>query len=127
MSENFDILTRVRDALGGIEGVETSSIGLEANITADDYPMVRIVPSEISAADTPSEEEMGILIYYGALAHGSTKNDLEAQYSWLLDMEAKIKTAMDEGVGWSATWRDTVLDEDRVPGYKLFASRFVVT
>jgi hypothetical protein len=30
------------------------------------------------------------------------------------------------GQGWRAQWIETVWDEDRVPGFKLFASRFEV-
>jgi len=42
-------------------------------------------------------------------------------------MEARIKRSMDDSIGWSATWKDTELDEDRVPDYKLFVSRYTVT
>ena len=41
-------------------------------------------------------------------------------------MEQTIKATVRSGQDHFADWQDTVLDEDQLPGYKLFASRFVV-
>lgn len=40
-------------------------------------------------------------------------------------MEEKVKEAVVPGRDYFSKWVDTVLDEDRLPGFKLFASRFV--
>jgi len=65
-------------------------------------------------------------VYYGELAHPFNEGGIEAQYEWLLEMEQRIKTALIPGAGWISRWQETILDEDRLPGYKLFVSRFVV-
>ena len=70
---------------------------------------------------------MDLLIYYGELPHEFESGGIEKQYEWLLAMERRIRDALIPSVGWFAEWRETVLDEDRPPGYKLFASRFVVS
>ena len=45
------MLESLRDALAGVPGVQSCKVGLEDNITPDDYPIIRIVPSQASAVD----------------------------------------------------------------------------
>jgi hypothetical protein len=69
---------------------------------------------------------MEILIYYGEMVRPLNEGGLDDQLEWLLAMEDKIKTAVIPGQGWRARWIETVWDEDRIPGLKIFASRFEV-
>ena len=117
-------IIKLRDALAAISGVATCKIGLEVNITAADYPMIRIVPSEFRRGEKTTQS-LSVLVYYGEKAHDFEPGGIEAQYEWLFAMEAQIKNAA-ISCGARVLWQDTVLDEDRVPGYKLFASRFTM-
>jgi len=125
---DYEQLTGIKTALAAIPGVSTCKIGLEPNITADDYPIIRIVPSVIRPRNGRDfrRSEMEIIVYYGELAQPFEAGGIEAQYQFLLDTERAIMAAISPGAGWSARWRETILDEDRQPGYKLFASRFVI-
>ena len=118
-------LVVLRDALANLNGVATCRIGLEPNMTAADYPIIRIVPS-VHRRGQQTTTDLSVLIYYGELAHAFEDGGIEAQYDWLFEMEAKIKdAAISSGV--RCLWEETVLDEDRLPGYKVFASRFSLT
>lgn len=78
MASVFPALTQLRDSLGAVAGVGTSKIGLEANMTADDYPMVRIVPSKIGDGTVIGQRGTDVLIYFGQPIHEFT-TDLEGQ------------------------------------------------
>ena len=112
----------LRDALAAIPGVTTCRIGLESNMTAADYPIIRIVPSVFRRAEQ-TRQTLEVIIYYGEMAHEFAPGGIEAQYEWLFAREAEIKNAAIAS-GVRCLWIETVLDEDRLPGYKLFASRF---
>ena len=51
MATPMDLLRYLRTALAAVAGVQTCRIGLEAGITPDDYPIVRIVPAELTVPD----------------------------------------------------------------------------
>lgn len=125
------LLTGVRDALALLEGVQTCRIGIEPDISAVDYPIVRLVPSVLRRSDTTPRDVVDLLVYYGELSHAFEAGGIQAQYEWLLIMEGRIRLALIQGAkhpdGWRADWQETVLDEDRLPGYKLFASRFLLS
>lgn len=125
---NFEILAAIRDNCKTIVGLNTCRIGIETPILPDSYPILRIVLSEMRELeeDRPGHTEMGILVYYGESVRPLNEGGLETQHEWLLDMEAQIKSRIVPGQGWRARWVETVWDEDRVPGFKLFASRFEV-
>lgn len=127
----------LRDALATLPGVQTCKIGLEANITPDDYPIIRVVPSRM----TPLQTVLGgkvlarngeVLIYFGAPvqpfedapdAEGRTR--LEKLYAALFDMEAAIiETFAAPPAGVRAVrYLETITDEDRLDTYKLMAIR----
>jgi len=125
---NFEILTAIRDQCATLPGLTTCRIGIEMPIVPGDYPILRLVLSEMREMDEsrPGKTEMGIIIYYGESVRPLDEGGLESQHEWLLDMEARIRAAVIPGQGWRARWVETVWDEDRVPGFKLFASRFEV-
>lgn len=118
----YPALVMLRDKLAAIHGIATCKIGLEPNITAADYPIIRIVPS----LHRPSEKvthDLQVIVYFGDLIHNVGPGDLEEQYAWLFEMEAQIKDASISS-GVRCAWIETMADEDRLPGYKLFAALF---
>lgn len=122
----FAALAAVRDHLGALPGVATSKIGLEANMTPDDYPMVRVVPSEIGDGPTLTGRTCGALIYFGEPIHEFTSG-LEDQWRSLLAMEADMKGALRSVPGVKRVkYIRTTLDEDRIDAYKLLAMQVEV-
>ena len=131
----MDLLTLMKTTLAAVPNTATCKIGLEAAITADDYPLIRIVPTRLQPATEGSYRRgMEVLIYFGAPVL-EAKDGLEAVYAELMDMEAAIVDAMEFSLiaALSNTCEflrvrhiDTITDEDRLPLYKLFAARFVV-
>ena len=123
----FAALAALRDHLGTLPGVATSKIGLEANMTPADYPMVRIVPSGLSNGPTMTGRTCEVLIYFGQPVHEFTEG-LEAQWQSLLEMESTLLEAFRSVPGVRGVkYRETVLDEDRIEAYKLLAIRAQVT
>ena len=118
-------LTALRAQLATVAGVVTCKIGLEANMTPADYPMVRIVPSTIKYGTNIGQRAVECLIYFGMPAHEFTAG-LEALYAQLLALEAAIITAAASGGSYYWQYLETITDEDRVDGYKLMAIRAVV-
>ena len=120
------VLDALRDLLGAVPGVQTSRIGLEATMTPEDYPIVRIVPSRVGPSDFISElRATECLIYFGRPIHEFT-DGLEALYAELFTMEAALIAALPRSGDWVAQWRETITDEDRNDAYKLMALRVQV-
>jgi hypothetical protein len=128
MTAPFDAMAAVRDALSSLEGVKTAKIGLEANMTPDDYPMVRIVPSRISNGPALTRRMTEALVYFGQPVH-EFEDGLEEQWRVLLDMEAAILAALREPIAGVShiKYLETVLDEDRLEAYKMMALRVEIT
>ena len=118
-------LAALRDRLATVAGIVTCKIGLEANMTPADYPMVRIVPSAIKRGIMLGQRSTECLIYFGMPAHEFTAG-LEALYTDLLALEAALISAAETGSGYPWRYLETIADEDRVDGYKLMAIRAVV-
>ena len=128
MSLSFDTLAALRDHLATLDCVETCRIGLEANMTPNDYPMIRIVPSQIANGPALNRRTVSALVYFGQPIH-EFDDGLEAQWEALLDMEARLIDAMASpppGVK-GLRYRETILDEDRNEAYKLMALRVEIT
>lgn len=120
----FPLLEALRDQLAMVPGVASCRIGLEANMTPADYPMVRIVPSRISPAKMLGRRNVDALIYFGQPIHEFTSIEgLQGQYGALLAMETAIIDAAEQTPTATVLYRETVLDEDRVDAYKLMAMR----
>lgn len=130
----FAQLILIKTVLASVPGTATCRIGLEAAITADDYPIIRIVPTRLIPQEVGQRRHMELLIYFGApLLEAS--DGLEAVYGTLLEMEQVIKdaltltvvkTARDQGQYLKTQYVETITDEDRLPHYKLFAMRWRV-
>jgi hypothetical protein len=124
----YQILVGIKAACAAIPGLTTCQMGIETPILPTSYPMLRVVLSVSRERDEgdPWRPQMDILIYYGEMVRPLSEGGLDDQIEWLLDMEDKVKTALVPGSGWRARWVETVWDEDRIPGLKIFASRFEV-
>lgn len=119
------VLEHLRDKLATVSGVATCKIGMEANLTPADYPMVRIVPSTVRYADVIGQRQANVLVYFGQPIHEFT-GGLEALYTSLFTMENALLEAAQSTDGVFVEYEETVLDEDRVAAYKLMALRLVV-
>ena len=115
----WEALTTLRDKLAAVPGVKTCRIGLEPNITPDDYPIARLVPSRIEQRD--GRVRYDVLIYFGLPIH-SAETGIEAEYQQLFDMERAIVAAVKQP-GFVCQWIETITDEDRLEHYKLMAVR----
>lgn len=130
----FAQLTLIKTVMASVPGTATCRIGLEAAITADDYPIIRIVPTRLIPQEVGQRRQMELLIYFGAPLL-EARDGLEAVYETLLEMEQSIKdaltltvvkTARDQGQYLKTQYVETITDEDRLPHYKLFAMRWRV-
>ncbi len=115
-------LEAARDALATIPGVRSCAIGLEANISPADYPLVRLVPSRIVPGRPYNGRTAETLVYFGAPIANS--EGMEAVYASLFDLEAEILAVLK---AQGARYRETITDEDRLDAYKLMAIRADIT
>ncbi len=122
--EIMTLLEAIRDALALLPSVKTCKIGMEANISPDDYPMVRLVPSVVRNGQFQGRQ-CDLTIYFGQPIHEFT-DGLESLYGSLFALEAEIMDAV-RSTGLNAAYDETVLDEDRLEAYKIMAMRFLVT
>jgi len=118
-------LTALRDRLATVPGVATCKVGMEANMTPADYPMVRIVPSTLAIGKLLSSRRCELTIYFGQPIHEFSAG-LESLYSSLFTMEAALINAANTTPGLLVEYLETVLDEDRLDAYKLMAVRLAV-
>ncbi len=121
------LLEGLRNALATIPGVQSCKIGLEDNITPDDYPIVRVVPSRMSDGRAYSTRLAETMIYFGMpiqpfddTPDGAGRIRLEKLYAALFDLEAAIIEKLQQAGGM---YRETIADEDRLDTYKIFAIR----
>lgn len=120
------LLEAVRDALKAVPGVATAGVGLEANMTPADYPMARIVPQRIEDGTALGRESIEALIYFGSPIH-EFSGGLEALYWDQLRMrEALLAGLQAAEPQFFCKHHETILDEDRVDAYKIFAMRVTI-
>jgi hypothetical protein len=122
----YTILGNIKDALDGIASVSTCKIGIEADISPADYPIIRIVPQSASHASVLSRKKIVVYVYFGTTT-AEADGGLEAVYEDLCDMEADIVEAMEKDSKFIGEWVETVTDEDAIEGYKVMYSKFNVT
>lgn len=131
----WEILTQIKETLATIPSIASCKIGLEANITPSDYPLIRIVPTRLTPEDeVGNSATLEVTVYFGdALLESS--DGLETVYAGLFTLEAAIReailftakrTAWLAGNTMTARYVDTLLDSDQLPHYKIMASRFEV-
>lgn len=121
------LLEKLKTALETIPGVASCRIGLEENITPDDYPIIRLVPSRAADGAAYAHRKVDLLIYFGMPiqpfddapdAAGLVR--LEKLYAALFDLEAAIISRIYQAGGH---YVETITDEDRIETYKLMAVR----
>ena len=128
MSTTYDTLSGLVADLAGISGVASCRVGLERSITPADYPLIRVVPTQLlpSGAIQTARRRMEIVVYFGLTVEESSSG-LPAVYAALLDLEQAIVTTLERGGAWGfGTHLETVTDEDRLDTYKIMAARFTV-
>ncbi len=135
----FDLLAHLRDTLlsafAHTINPVTCKIGIEANVTAADYPLVRLVPTRLTPQEVGgARRRIQLTVYFGTRLQESA-DGLEAVYADLLAMETlvrdavtltAVRTARESGQHVKAVYVDTITDEDRLPHYKMMACRFEV-
>ena len=126
-------LTGVRDRLAVLPGVKTCRIGLEVSLSAEDYPMIRLVPARMTrVASDRLKRQMELTVYYGAPLVESDES-AEAQWDALFALEALIIDALSFGSGYLVLFIDTtpgfVTQEQTAHNlhFQVFASRFQIT
>lgn len=137
----YPLLVLIRDTLKAeIPGLESCEIGVEENIVAERYPLVRIAISELPEPDENNTlESVSLLIYYGCKLYPvESGGKLDGVYRDLLNIDKRVKSVMRFRVrnearqkGWPALtirYRGSIWDEDRpvLPHHKLFAGRFLI-
>jgi hypothetical protein len=126
----MDVLTVLKNRIAALPGIATCKIGLEDNLTPDDYPMVRIVPSRVEPSANGTRLKMELLIYFGAPVQpfddtpdAGGRVRMEKLYAALFDIEAALRALPRNGDGFAYRYRDTITDEDRLDTYKIMAVR----
>ena len=131
----WEILTQIKATLATVSGVATCKIGLEANITPADYPLIRMVPTRMRPQDEVGDRALLELTVYFGDALLEAADGLETVYAGLFALEAQIREAVlftaqraawENGQRLTARFIDVLFDEDRLPHYKLMAARFEV-
>lgn len=117
-TEMMPALEHARDAMSGIAGVVSCKVGLEANMSPADYPMIRVVPSRLTPGRPYAGRTIEAFIYFGTpLANAE---GLEDVYAALSEMEEAIVTTLGTIQG---RYVETITDEDRIDTYKIMAIR----
>lgn len=111
-------LEAARDALAAITGVASCKIGLEANLSPADYPMVRLVPVRITPGRPYNNRTAEVMILFGAPTAKS--EGLEEVYRDLFALESEILRVVRNLGG---RYMETVTDDDRLDAYKIMAAR----
>jgi hypothetical protein len=117
----YDVWASLRDSLSDIACVESCKIGVESNISPEDYPMIRIVPIRITAGLPYNRRTAECVIYFGV--NTTESEGLELVYSNLMDIEGEIIKTIKANDG---KYIETVTDEDRLDTYKLMLIRFEI-
>ena len=116
MPSTYPTLAALRDKLATLD-VQTCKIGLEANMTPADYPMIRLVTSRVTPTVVRPRREIELLIYYGQPLHDFAVG-LEALTESHMAMEASIIEVVED---FGGKYIETITDEDRLEGYKMMS------
>ena len=112
----IDTLEAARDVLSSLPGVASCKIGLEANMTPDSFPMIRLVPRRVEPGVSYQNRTVETLIYFG-VKKTEAEIGLEEVYSQILTMEASIVSAI---LPLGHRYVDTLYEDNDVSGqYKV--------
>jgi len=115
-----NVLDSMKRKLSAIKGVTTCKVGLEANISPKDYPIVRIKVAGFRKSDKVGSTRIADLwVYFGLpLVEGATS--LETILSKLLEMEELVIDATRIGEDYRSTYIKTIVsDPTEVAHYAL--------
>ena len=121
---SFEALEALKNTLAGAGEAKTCRIGFEATISPDDYPIIRVVPSETSTHISFVGETAKCVIYFGHPVDESTTDEdgenigLEGVYRAQMAMRDDILERL-RFSGLPVEYKGTIFDEDRIAGYKL--------
>ena len=101
-----------------IDFVSTVKIGIEPNLSPEDYPMVRIVPERLTPNAPYNNRTVETGIYFGCAV--SNSEGMETVYDHLFYLEGEIIAAVKRIGG---KYFETITDEDRLDTYKLMFIR----
>jgi hypothetical protein len=119
----FAELAALRDRLATIPGVATARVGFEeGSIAAEDYPIVRVVPTRLDPGRGYQQRTIEVAIVFGEIVTAS--EGLETVYSKLSDLEEAIIAQVKEHGG---RYVATLTDEDRISTYKLMQVQCEIT
>jgi hypothetical protein len=116
-------LESVRTELGMLPGVASCKIGLEANISPADYPLIRLVPERATPGRPYTVRTIGLLIYLGVPIADS--EGMEEVYEALLALETSVMGALRR---LEIRYLESILDRDELEQpYKVMAIRCELT
>lgn len=115
-----------KEALSGINGIQTIAIGIEPNITPRDYPMIRILPIDARPDQSIGDYERVQLDIYIGLADKFDKDGYEQIYETLESFERQVKDRLNTDNNAAFFWKFTKQDEDRLQNVKVIVCRFEV-
>lgn len=114
----FATLDELCGEIEKIDFVRTVKIGIEPNISPEDYPLVRVVPQRLTPTAPYNQRLVETGIYFGA---NTLANDgMEKVYDDLFYLEEEIIKVVKAMGG---KYFETLTDEDRLDTYKLMYIR----
>ena len=117
MSFNL-VLADLKQKLSAVQGLKTCAVGIEANLSPADYPLVRIVPNQFRKAESSHYRICDLYVYFGLpLTEGVTS--IESIYSQLLEMEQQVIEATRIGDNYRSTYQKTIVSGSEVEHYRL--------
>lgn len=110
----MDALNAARAAFAAVPGIASCEVGIEANVSPDAWPLIRIVPRRVVPGASYGGRSIETWVYFGTQTSES-RGGLPAVYEALATMEADILEAL-RAIG--GTYTETITDEDRLKPYK---------
>lgn len=121
----YKALLAIKAKLELIPNIATCKVGLEDDISPDDYPLIRIVASSSDDIGFLKEKNT-VKIYFGFDLN--EYDGMESIYEKLYGLEKEIRDAIVPELSseFLCRWKSTISDEDRLDGYKVLCSVFEV-
>lgn len=120
-----EALSSMKAKLATVAGIKTVKIGIEANMSPADYPMIRVVPNRLLPGDPSHFRVCEVLVYFG-LPILEAKDGLEAVLTQLMALEEQIVEVLLVGSGYKCQFLETQTSAGVVEHYELAVSRFKI-
>ena len=123
----IDLLNAVKEKLATIQGITTTNIGLEPNISPKSYPLIRIVPQRTTGQQY-IREKYNFFVYIGFKLQES--QGYETIYQTLYDVEKQVKELIvpevidASGHQFIIKFKESLNDEDKLKGFKVMVMSF---